>query len=138
MLRGGLADDGGWWVDQVRPAVIVGTVDLVGSRLRTGDGGAAPRRRGAPRRPEVAEAWLAWRRDVADLVRTDPAAAAAALSFYSLRAAELARVPMPAAKEIVREAIGREEGRGLLVVVRGDGEVRAAVVHDGAQLPPLA
>ena len=33
VLRGGLADDGAWRADPARPAVIVGTVDLVGSRL---------------------------------------------------------------------------------------------------------
>ena len=33
VLRGGLADDGAWRVDPARPAVIVGTVDMVGSRI---------------------------------------------------------------------------------------------------------
>ena len=33
VLRGGLADDGAWRADPSRPAVVVGTVDLVGSRL---------------------------------------------------------------------------------------------------------
>ena len=33
VLRGGLADDGAWRLDPARPAVIVGTVDMVGSRL---------------------------------------------------------------------------------------------------------
>ena len=33
VLRGGLADDGEWRVDPSRPAVIVGTVDMVGSKL---------------------------------------------------------------------------------------------------------
>ena len=32
-LRGGWADDGVWWVDPARPAVIVGSVDTIGSRL---------------------------------------------------------------------------------------------------------
>ena len=95
--------------------------------------------RGAAEEPEAPEAWLAWRRDVADLVRAGPAAAEAALTFFRPLPAELARAPSPAAKEIVREAIRREEGRGVpLVVVRGDGEVRAAVIHDAAELPSLA
>ena len=95
--------------------------------------------RGVAEQPDVPETLLAWRRDIPDLVRAGPAAAEAALSFYSLRPAEHARVPLPAAKEIVREAIRREEGRGVpLVVVRGDGEVRAAVIHDAADLPSLA
>ena len=33
VLRGGLADDGAWRVDPARPAVVVGTVDMIGSRL---------------------------------------------------------------------------------------------------------
>ena len=33
ILRGGLADDGEWRVDPARPAVIVGTVDMIGSRI---------------------------------------------------------------------------------------------------------
>ena len=95
--------------------------------------------RGVTDEPEAPEAWLAWRRDVADLVRAGPEASAAALSFVGLRPEELARVPAAVAKKIVGEAIRREEGRGLpLVVVRGDGEVHAARVHDAGELPPLA
>ncbi len=33
ILRGGLADDGQWRVDPARPAVVVGTVDMIGSRI---------------------------------------------------------------------------------------------------------
>ena len=33
VLRGGLADDGAWRLDPARPAVLVGTVDMVGSRM---------------------------------------------------------------------------------------------------------
>ena len=95
--------------------------------------------RGVAEAPEAPETWLAWRRDVADLVRAGPEAAEAALSFFRPRAAELARVPVTAAKQIVEEAIHREEGRGLpLVVVRGDGEVHATRVHAAAELPSLA
>ena len=95
--------------------------------------------RGVAEEPAVPETWLAWRRDVADLVRAGPEAAEAALSVFRPRAAELARVPVTEAKKIVREAIGREEGRGLaLVVVRADGEVHAARVHDAAELRSLA
>ncbi len=32
-LRGQFADNGEWWKDPARPAVIVGTIDLIGSRL---------------------------------------------------------------------------------------------------------
>ena len=95
--------------------------------------------RGVSEEPEVPETWLAWRRDVADLVRAGPEAAEAALSFFRPRAAELARVPVTAAKKIVEEALRRQEGRGLpLVVVRADGEVHATRVHAAAELPSLA
>ena len=33
ILRGGLADDGKWRVDPAKPAVVVGTVDMIGSRI---------------------------------------------------------------------------------------------------------
>ena len=33
VLRGGMADDGEWRVDPARPAVVVGTVDMIGSRV---------------------------------------------------------------------------------------------------------
>ena len=33
VLRGGLADDGEWRIDPARPAVVVGTVDMIGSRM---------------------------------------------------------------------------------------------------------
>ena len=33
VLRGGLADDGEWRLDPARPSVVVGTVDMVGSRI---------------------------------------------------------------------------------------------------------
>ena len=33
VLRGGLADDGQWRVDPARPAVVIGTVDMIGSRI---------------------------------------------------------------------------------------------------------
>ena len=95
--------------------------------------------RGVEEEPSVPETWLAWRRDVADLVRTGPEAAEAALSFFRPRAAELARVPVTDARKIIEEAIGREAGRGLpLVVVRGDGEVRAEVFRAASELPSLA
>ena len=43
------------------------------------------------------------------------------------------------ARKVVEETIGRAEGRGLpLVVVRGDGEVHAKLIHDAARLPSLA
>jgi len=45
VLRGGLADDGEWRVDPARPAVIAGTVDMLGSRLLFSGYGAGLSRR---------------------------------------------------------------------------------------------
>ena len=45
VLRGGLADDGEWREDPARPAVIVGTVDMLGSRLLFAGYGAGRSRR---------------------------------------------------------------------------------------------
>ena len=45
VLRGGLADDGEWRVDPARLTVIVGTVDMVGSRLLFSGYGAGRSRR---------------------------------------------------------------------------------------------
>ena len=45
VLRGGLADDGEWRVDPARPTVVVGTVDMVGSRLLFSGYGAGRSRR---------------------------------------------------------------------------------------------
>ena len=92
--------------------------------------------RGVADEPEAPETWVAWRRDVADLVRAGPEVA---LSFVRLRSEELVRVPAAVAKQIVHEASRREKGRGLpLIVFRGDGELHAAWVHDPAELPCLA
>ena len=45
VLRGGLADDGEWRVDPARPTVVVGTVDMIGSRLLFSGYGAGRSRR---------------------------------------------------------------------------------------------
>ena len=45
VLRGGLADDGEWREDPARPTVVVGTVDMVGSRLLFSGYGAGRSRR---------------------------------------------------------------------------------------------
>ena len=95
--------------------------------------------RGVAAEPDVPETWIAWRRDIPDLVRAGPETAEAALAFFRPRPAELARVPVIAAKKLLERAILREEQKGLpLVVARGDGEVHAAVIHDAAELPSLA
>ena len=45
LLRGGLADDGTWRADPARPAVVVGTVDMVGSQLLVAGYGAGRSKR---------------------------------------------------------------------------------------------
>ena len=94
--------------------------------------------KGVAAKPDVPETWLAWRREIPDLARAGPEGAEAALSFFRPRPAELARVPAPFAKMLLERAILRQEGNGLpLVVVRGGGEVHAAVVRDAAEVPSL-
>ena len=94
--------------------------------------------RGVAAKPDVPETWLAWRRDIPDLARAGPEAAEAALAFFRPHSAELARVPVTTAKELLERAILRQAGKGLpLVVVGGDGEVHAAVVRNAAELPSL-
>ena len=87
--------------------------------------------------PEAPRTWLAWRRDVADLVLAGPEAAGAALSFFPLSGAELARAPTPYARRLVARSLARE-GRGLPLVALGRGgepyAVRATRVED---LPAL-
>ena len=54
VLRGGMADDGEWRVDPTRPAVVVGTVDVVGSRIMFsgyGDGRSRRPMHAGPPRP---------------------------------------------------------------------------------------
>ena len=88
--------------------------------------------------PEAPRTWLAWRRDVADLVLAGPEAAGAALSFFPLRGEELARAPTPYARRLVACALAREGKRGLPLVVLGSaGEPFAARVSGVEDLPAL-
>ena len=95
--------------------------------------------RGVTEGPEVPETQLAWRRDVAELVRLGAPTARAVVSLYRPRPAELARVPTPVAERLITRALARRAGRGLpLVVLGADGEVRATTLDDEAPLPPMA
>ena len=88
--------------------------------------------------PEAPRTWLAWRRDVADLVLAGPEAAAAALSFFPLRGEELARAPTPYARRLIARALAREGKRGLPLVVLGSGgEPFAARASGVEELPAL-
>ena len=94
--------------------------------------------RGVSDEPPTAQCILAWRRDVAALAALGAAAAAAVLAFFPPAPAELARVPAPFARALVRCAIERSGGAPLpLVVVGRDGAVFAATVADEAALPAL-
>ena len=87
---------------------------------------------------EAPQTWLAWRRDVADLVVAGPEAAGAALSFFPLLACELARAPAPYATRLIARALAREGKRGLPLVVLGrSGEPYAARATRVEDLPPL-
>lgn len=87
---------------------------------------------------EAPRTWLAWRRDVADLVLAGPEAAGAALSFFPLRGEELARAPTPYARRLIARALARQRGRGLpLAVLESGGEPFAARASGVEDLPPL-
>ena len=95
--------------------------------------------RGVDDAADVPQCLLAWRSDVADLVRFGPVIAGEVLSFYRLRPEELARVPAPFAEQLVRSAICRQGGAGLpVVVVRPNGEVAAGVLESEAAAPSCA
>ena len=95
--------------------------------------------RGVSEDPEIPETWIAWRWDVADLVRCGVKTAQVVVSFFRPRAEELARVPEKYAVELVERALVRAGGRGLPVVVVGRaGEVFAAQLRDAAELPSVA
>ena len=94
--------------------------------------------RGVSDEPPTAQCFLAWRRDAAELAALGAAAAAAVLAFFPPAPAELARVPAPFARALVRCAIARSAGAPLpLVVVGRDGAVFAGTVADEAALPAL-
>jgi len=87
---------------------------------------------------DIADTFLAWRWEVAHLVRLGPQAAKEALLFFRPQPAELARVSASFARRLVHEALERREGRGLpLVVVGSGGEVWAAVAREHSDLPSL-
>ena len=95
--------------------------------------------RGVSEVAPIPETWLAWRRDVADLVQCGAKAAESVVSFFRPGGAELARVPATYAVELVERALVRAEGWGLPVVVVGRaGEVFAAQLRDAAELPSVA
>ncbi len=92
--------------------------------------------RGVSDEPGTAQCFLAWRRDVAELVALGAAVAGEVLAFFRPTSEELARVPAWYAQKLVRCAIERLDGAALpLVVVGSDGEVFAAAVGDPSALP---
>ena len=94
--------------------------------------------RGVSDAPDHAHCFLAWRRDVADLVALGPGAAAEVLAFYPPAPSELARVPASFAHTLVRRAIERARRAPLpLVAVGRDGAVSATAVTDAAALGEL-
>ena len=92
--------------------------------------------RGVSDDPDLAQCFLAWRRDVAALVGLGAPVLSEVLAFFPPGPAELARVPASYAHKLVRCAMRRLSGAALpLVVVGGDGEVFAGAVCDAAALP---
>ena len=94
--------------------------------------------RGVSDEPDLAQCFVAWRRDVAELVALGAPVLSEVLAFFPPGPAELARVPASFARTLVRRAIQRLGGAALpLIVVGHDGEVFAAAVRDAAALPPF-
>ena len=92
--------------------------------------------RGVSDEPHIAQCFLAWRRDVAELVGLGALALSEVLAFFAPRPEELARVPASFARSLVQCAIERLGGAALPLVVAGrDGEVFAGAVRDAAALP---
>ena len=92
--------------------------------------------RGVSEEAHTAQCFLAWRRDVAELVGLGTAVAGEVLAFFPPTSEELARVPASYAQKLVRCAIERLDGAALpLVVVGSDGAAFAAAVHDVSALP---
>ena len=92
--------------------------------------------RGVSDEPRIAQCFLAWRRDVAELVGLGALALSEVLGFFPPRPQELARVPAGFARSLVQCAIERLGGTVLpLVVVGRDGEVFAGAVRDESALP---
>ena len=95
--------------------------------------------RGVSDEPPGAECFLAWRRDVAELVALGAEAAGEVLAFFPPRPEELARVPASFARSLVRCAVERARGAALPLVALGrDGAVFAAAVADASALPAFA
>ena len=94
--------------------------------------------RGVSEERDIPETFLAWRRDIPDLVELGAETARAVLSFFRPYPEEIARVPAPVATTLLQQALARQDGRGLpLVVVKPDGEVFAAVIENEAALPSV-
>ena len=92
--------------------------------------------RGVSDEPHIAQCFLAWRRDVAELVGLGALALSEVLAFFPPGPQELARVPASFARSLVQCAMRRLGTAALpLVVVGRDGEVFAAAVRDAAALP---
>ena len=92
--------------------------------------------RGVSDEPHIAQCFLAWRRDVAELVGLGALASSEVLGFFAPRPEELARVPASFARTLVQCVIERLGGAALPLVVAGrDGEVFAGAVRDAAALP---
>ena len=93
--------------------------------------------RGVSDEPHTAQCFLAWRRDVAELVGLGAPVAGEVLAFFPPGPQELARVPASFARTLVQCAMRRLGAALPLVVVGRDGEVFAAAVGDASALPPF-
>ena len=94
--------------------------------------------RGVAEEPDLPETFLAWRRETAELVELGAETAKEVVSFYRPRPEEIARVPASLAQRLVQEALVRQEGRGLpLIVLSSGNDVWAAVIRERSDVPTL-
>ena len=94
--------------------------------------------RGLSDAPDPPDCHLVWRRDIADLVRCGDNAAREAIAFFRTDAREIARVPAGFARKLVEQAIARQVGNVLPLIVSGSrGEVFAGTVESADMIPSL-
>lgn len=89
--------------------------------------------------PEQPESFLLWRREVDDLAPLGDEVAGEALAFFRPSPAEVARVPVSEARNVIKAAVRRWRGDdGLpLIVIEPGGDVLTKAVKSEAEIPPL-
>ena len=94
--------------------------------------------RGLSDAPDPPDCHLVWRREIADLVPCGDSIAQEAIRFFRPDAREIARVPAGLARKLVEQAIARQVGNALPLIVSGPrGDVVAKTVNSADMIPSL-